>query len=349
MFKETPIDIKPYHELKIPLQVISPIVKRKLPKPYEQEDMLNKLKGNNLKFEGNEEEECKDFLKSVSYYSMKHFISQEFGKKEDKNYTDIVALYNFDRFLVKWLFGLINKLEVHIRTIIVDVFLLEVEKDEYDSAIFYLDRGIYFEKVDGKYHFNSKKKQYYNRLQKTFNDTVFKNRNADNIKYNLDKYGVVPAWVLFEYFTLGDLSSFMNAVKKKGKVSAKISELIKENFDEEIKFPDKILTGWLNSIRHLRNRVSHTDIIYGRNLEFPPAKHNFFDDYYSRLEKNKYQNRLVSFILAMKIFYMSMNKMDIEYWNECIDELKQESLKSSVIKLSRLGILEDDLNILRIP
>src|SRR5699024_5269689 len=125
--------------------------------------------------------------------------------------------------------------------------------------------------------------------------------------------------------------------------------VIKENFDEEIKFPDKILTSWLNSIRHLKNRVSNTDIIYGRNLEFHTAKHNLYDHYYSRLEKNKYKNQLVSFILAIKIYYMSMNKMDIEYWNECIDELKQESLKSSVIKLSRLGILEDDLNILRIP
>lgn len=348
MYKEEEIDISAYHTLKVSLDIITPNIKQELPKPYTREEMIEKLKDNNLKFEENEELECMNLLKSVSYYNMKHFISEEFGKTEEKNYTDIMALYNFDRFLVKWLFGIINKLEVHLRTVIVDVFLLEVGSQKYGAAAFYLDKGVYFEETPDGYKIKSRDKQKYNRVRKLFKSTIDKNKNTENIKYNIDKYGVVPAWVIFEYFTLGDLSSFIYAARNKSKVSGKISEQIDRNFENGLKIPSDMLAKWLNSIRHLRNRVSHTDIIYGRNLEFSPPQHSFFEEYNNKITTRNYKSRLISFLLAMKVLYMSMNEADISYWNQCIDELGIESQKSDVIKLSRLGILEDDLSVLKI-
>lgn len=351
MYREEYINVAEYDELEIRFKTLSKEKKIPIAKPYELEEMYTKLTSNNLTIQNEMEElKCKELLRSVSYYNIKHFISNEFGKHEMKKFKDLEILYDFDRFLVGWLFSILNKLEIHLRTTMVEVFLNEIEIDSEDKALFYLDETIYFKEENGMLNKTNQKIIEYNKLQNSFYKAVIKNRTKNNIKYNLDKYGVVPAWVLFDYLTLGELSNFYYRIlsSHKNKFATKLERHIFENTGEDVKLPSKILGPWLNSIRYLRNKVSHTEIIYGKNFDITSAKHDSDKYYYEILEENKYENRLVVFLLAMKMLYKSMTNKDIVYWNNRMDELKAESEQSEVIKLTRLGILKDDIEYLKI-
>ncbi|EGQ0288391.1 Abi family protein, partial [Staphylococcus pseudintermedius] len=41
--------------------------------------------------------------------------------------------------------------------------------------------------------------------------------NDENIKHNLDKYGIIPAWVLFQKLSFGELAMFYTNTQKKNK------------------------------------------------------------------------------------------------------------------------------------
>ncbi|MGK0690675.1 Abi family protein, partial [Staphylococcus aureus] len=74
-----------------------------------------------------------------------------------KNFDSIYSLYEFDRYLSKQLYSLLNTLEVHIRNLILEVYMLEIEERELPPSLFYLDKSIYFEKVEDEYKINNKK------------------------------------------------------------------------------------------------------------------------------------------------------------------------------------------------
>ncbi|EGQ4348350.1 Abi family protein, partial [Staphylococcus pseudintermedius] len=42
-------------------------------------------------------------------------------------------------------------------------------------------------------------------------------KNDENIKHNLDKYGIIPAWVLFQKLSFGELAMFYTNTQKKNK------------------------------------------------------------------------------------------------------------------------------------
>ncbi|EOY0738905.1 TPA: hypothetical protein ACJHH8_001346 [Staphylococcus pseudintermedius] len=66
-------------------------------------------------------------------------------------------MYEFDRYLSKQLYSLLNILEVHLRNLILEVYLIEIEDRELPPALFYLDKKIYFQKEGESYKITSKK------------------------------------------------------------------------------------------------------------------------------------------------------------------------------------------------
>ncbi|REA74608.1 Abi family protein, partial [Staphylococcus pseudintermedius] len=96
----------------------------------------------------------------------------------------------------------------------------------------------------------SKKRQNFNRLQAKFSNSVNQKKNDENIKHNLDKYGIIPAWVLFQKLSFGELAMFYTNTQTKNK------KLVCK------KIPKEIFESWFNNIRYLRNKIAHTDVIY---------------------------------------------------------------------------------------
>ncbi|WP_269845173.1 Abi family protein [Staphylococcus aureus] len=42
-----------------------------------------------------------------------------------------------------------------------------------------------------------------------FLESYRKKKSNDNVKHNIKKYNIIPAWVLFQNFSFGDLSTFI--------------------------------------------------------------------------------------------------------------------------------------------
>lgn len=351
MYKEKVIDVKEYDNLKVTFETLNDAPKSEIPTPFTIEQMLYKLETKNLYFPDiKSKEKCVELLHSVGYYNLKHFMYNEFGKDEPKNFDEVYILYKFDRYLLKQLFSLVNMLETHIRNIILEVYMLEIEYNNKPSTLFYLDKDLYFEKVNDEYKYSAKKLKEFNRLQNVFWRAIEKKKSNDNVKHNIKKYNIIPAWVLFQNFSFGDLSTFYRTTLPtyRNKVSKRIENLIEKNTGISIKLPEKLLCAWLNSIRFLRNRIAHTDIIYGINFTNTCAKHHSDEEMYVNIEKYKYQQRLVTFLLAMKKIFMSMPENNIIEWNETLTKIENKCSEHNFIKLSRLGVIENNLSYFKI-
>lgn len=351
MYKEDAIDIDSYKKLEVNLKILNSESKEELPSPFTIDQMLEKLESNNLYFpENNSKQKCIGLLNSVGYYNLKHFMYSEFGKKEMKNFDNVYTLYEFDRFLLKQLYSLVNMLEVHIRNLILDVYMLEIEERTLHPSLFYLDKSLYFKLRDGEYVINSKKRKEFNRLQNIFWKAIEQKKSNHNVLHNIEKYNIIPAWVLFQNLSFGDLSTFYSSTltTNRNKVSKKMESLIQENTGLNIKIPEKLLSGWLNSIRYLRNKVAHTDIIYGINLANSCKEHKIDEDIFIKIKNANYQQRLITFLLAMQKIFMSMPVNNINVWNATLEKIENKSIENNVIKLSRLGIVENDIEYLKI-
>lgn len=351
MLKEKEIDVTNITALSIELEHLSSEYKLDPPEPFTLEQMIKKLEEKKLYFpEDNSKKKCIDLLNTLGYYNLKHFINNEFEKSEEKNFDSIYSLYEFDRYLSKQLYSLLNILEVHIRNLILEVYMLEIEDRELPPALFYLDKCIYFEKEEGKYKIDSKKRQNFNKLQSKFANSIKQKKNHENIKHNLRKYEIIPAWVLFQSISFGELSMFYTYTLSKNKnlVCKKIEDLIEENINKIIKLPYKLFGGWLNNIRYLRNKIAHTDIIYGVNLIQTCAEHKEDIEYFRKLKEFNYQQRLITYLLAMQKIFMSMPKYCIDLWNDTLDNIQSKANSNNNIKLSRIGILDNNVNYLKI-
>lgn len=351
MLKEKEIDVTDVSSLSIELEHLSPQYRIEPPEPFTLDQMIKKLEEKKLYFpENNSKKKCIDLLNTLGYYNLKHFINNEFEKDEEKNFDSIYSLYEFDRYLSKQLYSLLNTLEVHIRNLILEVYMLEIEERELPPSLFYLDKSIYFEKVEDEYKITNQKRYKFNKLQSKFANAIDQKRNNENIKHNLKKYEIIPAWVLFQSISFGELSMFYTYTLSKNKniVCKKIEGLINENLSKKIKIPYKLFGGWCNNIRYLRNKIAHTDIIYGVNLIQTCAEHREDAEYFKRLNEYNYQQRLVTFLLAMQKIFMSMPKYCIDLWNDTLDDIQLKVDSDNNIKLSRIGVLDNNVNYLKI-
>lgn len=158
MLKEEHIDVSTDLTLSIKLDILNEGYKIEPPQPFTTEQMINKLKENKLFFrESSSMKKCVDLLNTLGYYNLKYFIKNEFEKNEEKNFDSVYTLYEFDRYLSKQLYSLLNILEVHLRNLILEVYLIEIEDRELPPALFYLDKKIYFQKEGESYKITSKK------------------------------------------------------------------------------------------------------------------------------------------------------------------------------------------------
>ncbi|PXA44364.1 Abi family protein, partial [Staphylococcus pseudintermedius] len=116
--------------------------------------------------------------------------------------------------------------------------------------------------------------------------------------------------------------------------------MISENIGKEIKVPKEIFESWFNNIRYLRNKIAHTDVIYGVNFTKSCSGHASDKEYLNRLQKFHYQQRLITFLLAMQKLFMSMPEYCRDIWNSTIEDIQVKANENSIIKLARIGVLD---------
>ena len=248
-------------------------------------EQIKLLKNRGLIIEN--EEEAISFLSKVNYYRFSGY-SYLFRSKEDKFLPDttfdtIVSLYEFDRNLRLLVLDGIERIEIHIRT------LVAYRLGHSLGAFGYCDSS----------HFK-KKKEHKEWLEKADEE---KERSSEvfvkhyNQKYKNEEH--LPIWMVVEIISFGSLSRLYSSLKSNDR------RKISENF----KLHHKRLANWLYSLTSVRNISAHHGRIWNRGSINPKIDEDW-------KVKN---NHIFSILLIIR--YLLKFSMSGDNWKEKCNHL----------------------------
>lgn len=272
----------------------------KKPTSFDQQIQLLKKRG--LKIDNNIL--CKQFLKSINYYRFTAYLlpfkNPDGSYKEGANFETVYKMYHFDRKMRTVLFGVIEEIELFLRT-----QLAYYHSHKY-NPLGYLEPS----------NFNDKHKHEH--YLKILDDAILNNRSTLVVKHHKEKYGgKFPLWVIIEFFSMGMLSYFYSDMHLQDKkyIARNIFNTTYKNLDS-----------WLRCITDLRNKCAHYSRLYYWRFPALPAIPNSIG--------YKATGRLFDQILMLKFLHPNNTN-----WNNSI-ALHIEALidrYNEYIKLDHVG------------
>ncbi|MDD7306771.1 MAG: Abi family protein [Peptoniphilaceae bacterium] len=258
---------------------------------------------------------AEEILNEVNYYRLTGYL---IGIRKSKNDSDLKQKVDFDKLystykmdneLKNFLFNILIKIELNLRTIIAYEYSMSKciyppHDQHYDKNNYYYKKGFY-DALDS--------------LERT------KNYNKDSlvIKHHKEKYSSkMPLWVLVEFMSFSTLSKYYSSMYYNEQKL--IANKLKINY--------KLLPNWLHCLSVLRNYCAHGARLY--NIEFKPSvklgrsflKHN----------PDVKNNTLFSYIYIMfKMLPKSLNKSDE------LDKLYEIINNYPNVDLSKFGFTEN--------
>lgn len=212
---------------------------------FNNTELIEVLKNKNLKIKN--ERETFLFLDQVNYSKLKEYLY--YFDKDNKNFNnkdfkEIIDLYNFDKLLREEINSCIEILEVYIKNNLIKILCLK-------SPFEYLNKD--------KFHNTFDFEKYIEEI----NQIIKKNKNSSPlIKTFFNKYPDekrLPFWIIIEFFTFGKIGNIYNYLYKKAKI--KITQL----FDKQLMYKD--FDSWLYNLIILRNLCSHNNRVWNRNFK----------------------------------------------------------------------------------
>ena len=215
---------------------------------FTKEQQLQQLKDRGLHF-SNDAIALK-YLSHISYYRLGEYwyVMQEDKEKHifkvDSKFDDVVALYNFDAELRLLMFGVIEKIEISLRTKL--IYHLSHEFDPWwfqNFELFSDSRALV------KTLFNLEEE-----ISRTKDKTI-----KNHLKKHKDDQRFPPSWKSLEHTSFGSLSKLYGNLKN----TIKSKDTIAEEFGA---VNHTYLPSWLQSIAQIRNFCAHHSRLWNRNL-----------------------------------------------------------------------------------
>lgn len=201
-------------------------------------------------------------LKTIGYYRlliyMRHFQSNTAPRNflPRSKFSSIVALYNFDREIRLLTLNAIEKLEVALRTAIINP-LAELHTPHWYLDTSHFDGEIKFHGVLGKI------------IQGAGKEGHTKRGLAMIHYYNKYHAPVLPPiWLVCEKLTFGALSHFFAALRiDRRKIVGRYIW----------SYPENLLVSWFHALTNLRNICAHQDRLWNNPITaFPPEAHKTY-------------------------------------------------------------------------
>lgn len=230
-----------------------------------------------------------DYLSNISYYRLRAYTypfqnntdseADHSFLRTDIHFKDIIDLYCFDRRLRSLIFNAIEKIEVALRTKIVQTY-----SEDTKNSHWYEDESLF---KDNKRIVNGEEIFAYDTLLDDITHEIDRS-NEDFIKHYKSKYSnpnTPPAWMTLEVISFGTLSRLYELLNKDDnkKTVAKLLGLNKVD----------ILENWMHALSNLRNCCAHHSRVWNRrfivNILLPTnADRLFLDrDTIARTKRNK--------------------------------------------------------------
>ena len=230
-----------------------------------------------------------EYLMNISYYRLRAYTypfqnntnldeDHKFIQK-DIHFKDIVDLYCFDRRLRSLIFNAVEKIEVAVRTKIIQIY-----SESTGDSHWFEDETLF--KDDSKW-IDGEKIFAYDTLLDDILREVNRN-NEDFIKHYKNKYSTPetpPAWMTLEVISFGTLSRLYELLKKDNNKKEIAKQFGLNKID--------ILENWLHALSNLRNCCAHHSRVWNRrfviNLMLPNNTNRLFLDRESSatIRKNK--------------------------------------------------------------
>lgn len=336
--------------------------KKELKKPTYHHQMKGKLEQAGVTFNENEELLLQSILPSINYYRLSVF---SLYLENDKSFTHLFNLYQFDRFLMESINRLTPSIEILLKTTL--AYFLSTEYEEIlterkfnKGTLVYLDESIYKKK-----HISNKDVE---RMLSSFSEFIHSKQDKDpSIKHHIEYYeGNIPVWVLVEQMTMGNVATFVTYLERS------IRKEWVRSFLNDVN--DKWVIEWIKTIQFLRNTGAHCSRFYGKRFNYNPTIHknekelvelvyrreleNLYLGTEERLKEkmieenlqkkiDKFSHTLFSGLIIMKKFYQELPEIEQRKWHTFIDKLENRIDKYNV-DIYRIGMTENWKSILEL-
>ena len=254
-------------------------------------------------------------LKRVNYYRLSAYFLPYKGADDlyidGTNFETIYGIYSFDQKLTVMLYGLIEEIEVFIKTQISYYHSMTY------GALGYLDNN----------NFSTTKSDKHTELIKKFESDVQNNKDTLFVKHHINNYdGKFPLWVAVELFTLGNTSQFYAQMK------AADQKAICRNMKEitSYTYTYKQLESLLFCLTHLRNKCAHFSRLYFYKFGTAP---NFPDYVKKNISIDICNLKIYQYLYVLKLL-MPVS----EHWNSFVADLEALLDKySEQVSLNHIG------------
>lgn len=255
--------------------------------PLSIDDQISRLKSLGLHF-SNEEKAAK-ILSEISYFRFISYLRPlEADKishqmKSNATFEKALSLYLFDNELRILLFSAIQKLEIALRTKIIQKFSIE------HGAFWFMDMSLADSELMFIDNVNSLIREV-SRSKEDFIREYFK-------KY--DKPEMPPAWKTLELASLGTLSKlYYNFADKKAK----------RQIAHDFNLPNhEMLESWMRSVAALRNYCAHHSRLWNRKFNAMPMLSNRLRGAWINSTKDIESDRLYATICIIAYWLDSMD------------------------------------------
>ena len=221
-------------------------------RPTTIDEQIEILKSRGLTIES--ESEASHYLSHISYYRLGeywHSMQEDKEKylfKPDSIFSNVIALYCFDRELRSLLFDVIEKLEISLRTKLIYHLSHEYDPWWFQNFEIFTDSRALVKTLAGLDEEISRSK-----------DPTLKN----HFKKHSDDKRFPPAWKTLEQTSFGSLSKLYGNLKH----TIKAKNIIAEEYGT---VNHTYLPSWLQSIAQIRNYCAHHSRLWNRNLPGAP-------------------------------------------------------------------------------
>jgi len=219
--------------------------------PVSIANQITKLQQRGLKI--CDEHKAAHYLSNISYYRLRAY-TYPFQDNSDSghpfvkeiNFEDIIDLYVFDRRLRLLVFNAIEKIEIALRTKIINEFSLQHGSHWHENVNMYRNNYFFNKNINALY-------EEVDRSAETFIEHY-------KFAYSSPKYP--PAWMSLEVISMGLLSKIYSNLKKSN---------AKKKVAKEFGLPNPlILESWMHAFAGLRNICAHHSRLWNRRFTIVP-------------------------------------------------------------------------------
>ena len=284
-----------------------------------------------------DEELVKEVLLKENYYNIINgykdlFLDDKELYHNGTTFTEIYALYDFDRKLRSIFLEYILKIENTLRSLIAYYFPMHYGEDNY------LNINSFDNYMKVKVSIKTKEEQlkHIEELIANINKKIASSISSKPyVKHYMINYGFIPPWIMVKIISFGELSNFYKLMNQKER------EEIAKNFN----IKEKELVKMIEIIAYVRNLCAHNERVY--NNDFPTRFSINDDAIHEKMGINKVNDRYVCGKNDLFGLMISLKKILSSSDYDKLDNKIYSAIKSleSRLKTIEIDMVVDTMNL----